>query len=375
MNIGGPARHALLLTRGLAEEYPTLLAAGRPTADEGELRDPDLPVVSVPLVRPVHPMADAQSLAAVRRLLVEERPALLHTHMAKAGTVGRMAALSTRPRMRTVHTFHGHVLEGYFGAFAQKAFVETERRLARRTDVLIAVSPEIRDELSALGIGRPSQYHVISVGLDLAPFLAVTASSGDLRAELALSAQTPLIGIVGRLVPIKDHVTALEVIRNLPGAHLAVLGDGELRSDLERRTRDLGLADRVHFRGWCPDLPAAVSDLDVVMLTSKNEGTPVALIEASAAAKPVVATDVGGTCSVVLDGVTGYLAPAGDGAGIARHVGALLDDPAQRQRLGRAGRDHVRHRFGHDRLIREVGDLYSCLIPRRRRVGFNTVEG
>ncbi|MEO7556151.1 MAG: glycosyltransferase, partial [Acidimicrobiales bacterium] len=192
LNIGGPARQALLLTRELAADYPTVLAAGTPTTSEGELADPAVTVRRLPLVRSLSPRRDARAVAAVRALLREHRPRLLHTHMAKAGTVGRIAALSSgRDRPRLVHTFHGHVLEGYFRPAVQRAFLEVERRLATRTDILIAVSPQIRDELLALGIGVPDQYRVVPLGLDLEPFFAVSGPSGALRRQLCLSSDTP----------------------------------------------------------------------------------------------------------------------------------------------------------------------------------------
>jgi glycosyltransferase involved in cell wall biosynthesis len=377
MNIGGPARHALLLTKALAGEYHTVLAAGRPTASEGELTDPEVTVHPVPLVRPLDVRADARSLTAVRRLLAKHRPALLHTHMAKAGTVGRLAALGASHRPRTVHTFHGHVLEGYFGPAARRAFLETERLLARGTDALVAVSPEIRDELLALGIGTPRRFHVIPLGLDLGDFLAVERPAGALRPALGLPPGAPLAGIVGRLVPIKDHVTALRALAKVPGAHLAVIGDGELRPDLEAHARELGVADRAHFVGWRADMAAALSDLDVVLLTSRNEGTPVALIEASAAGRPVVATDVGGVRSVVADGTTGLLAPPGDADAVAALLARLLAGAGERRRMGAAGREHVRRRFGADRLVRDVADLYRDLLaspPRRRGGRLRVVE-
>ena len=362
LNVGGPARHALLLTRGLAADYDTTLAAGLPTASEGEMSDPAVPVLRVPLVRPLNAGADARSLAAVRRLLHERRPALLHTHMAKAGTVGRLAALTITPRPRTVHTFHGHVLEGYFRPSVQRGFIEAERRLAARTDCLVAVSAEIRDDLLALGIGHPNRFHVISVGIDLTPYLTIDRPRGVLRAELGLATDTPLVGVVGRLVPIKDHATLLAAMGKLPGAHLAVIGDGELRWALEALTRELGLSGRVHFTGWSRDLPGAVSDLDVVALTSRNEGTPVALIEAAAGGRPTVATDVGGVRSVVRDGVTGLLAPPGDADTVAVLLARLLVDRAERERFGQAGREWVRTRFGEERLLSEVRALYADLL-------------
>ncbi|MGI9032845.1 MAG: glycosyltransferase [Acidimicrobiales bacterium] len=373
LNVGGPARQALLLARGLAPEYETLVAAGRPTEVEGELGDPAVPVHRVPLVRAPDPVADARALSAVRGLLVTHRPALLHTHMAKAGAVGRLAALSVRRRPRVVHTFHGHVLEGYFGPRGQRAAIETERALARAADALVAVSPEIRDELLALGVGRPVQFHVIGLGLDLSPFLAVEEPKGGLRRSLGLTPSDPLVGIVGRLVPIKDHATILEAMVRIPGANLVIIGDGELRGDLEGQVEVMGLRGRVHFTGWLSDMAAAISDLDVVVLTSRNEGTPVALIEASAAAKAVVATDVGGVRSVVVDGLTGLLAPASDGEAVSALIARLLADADVRCRLGRAGREHVRERFGGAALLREIGALYADLLSAPPRGGTHRI--
>jgi glycosyltransferase involved in cell wall biosynthesis len=285
--------------------------------------------------------------------------------MAKAGTVGRLAALSLRPKPLTVHTFHGHVLDGYFGKATERAFVEAERRLARRTDRLIAVSPQIRDQLLDLGIGRSSQFDVVPLGLDLDPFLAVSGPAGGLRQRIGVSRSTPLVGIVGRLVPIKDVLTMLATIQRLTGVHLAVLGDGELRPALEEKARLLGVADRVHFTGWWEDVPGAMADLDVVALTSRNEGTPVALIEAMAAAKPVVGTRVGGVPFVVQDGETGYLVLPGDPDATAERIRQLLSDTARRVRMGQRGRTLVRERFGRERLVSDMRELYAELLRSR----------
>ena len=317
MNIGGPANQVLLLAKGLAPEFTTLLAAGSPGEREGELTDPQVPVRRVPLVRPVRPAADLHALTSIRRLVKDSEPCLVHTHMAKAGSIGRLAALSSsrshRPKL--VHTFHGHVLQGYFGGAQQRGFLQMERFLARHTDALVAVSPEVRDELVDLGVGKPSQYLVIPLGLDLDRFLVVGSrggAPGQLRRALGLSAGTPLAGAVGRLVPVKDHATLFKALAATPELHLAVLGDGELRPTLEGLARDLGIAGRTHFTGWWADVPSALADLDVVVLSSRSEGTPVALIEALAAARPVVATDVGGVRHVVQDGETGWLCRPGD---------------------------------------------------------------
>lgn len=367
LNVGGPARQALLLTRELAEEFPTVLAAGRPAEVEGELSDPAVKVRYLPLVRPIRLRHDLAALAAARRLVAQTQPELVHTHMAKAGALGRLATLGRASRPRLVHTFHGHVLDGYFPKTQQRAFIAMERWLARHTDVLVAVSPEVRDELLALRIGRPSQFHVISLGLDLASFLQVAAPTGCLRARLGLPDDAALVGVVGRLVPIKDHVTLLAAIALLPGVHLAIIGDGELRQQLRDRATELGIAARVHFVGWWLDVADAMSDLDVVALTSRNEGTPVALIEALASGRAVVATDVGGVRHVVTHGIDGLLNSAGDETGIAASLAALLADPVLRARMGAAGRTSVEDRFGHRRLVADMAELYRALLGPDRR--------
>ena len=367
LNIGGPARQALLLTRSLQADYPTVLAAGYPAPEEGELSDPQVTVQRVPLTRAVRPRSDVEALVAVRKLLNTTGARLIHTHMAKAGAIGRVAAALVPDKPRTVHTFHGHVLDGYFSPTIQRAFLEIERRLAKRTDLLLAVSPEIRDSLLDLGIGRPDQIHVVTVGLDLSSYLAVGSPTGAFRTELGLDPGTPLIGSVGRLVPIKDHATLLRAMDHLPAVHLAIVGDGELRVQLETDVAARGLTGRVHFVGWRHDLPNVLGDLDAVVLTSLNEGTPVAVIEALAAGRPVVATDVGGVRHVVDHGRTGLLAPPRDDRAIADRVAGVLSDPTTAARQASAGRQDVADRFGEARLVEEIRQLYEDLLPANLR--------
>ncbi|HUB71886.1 MAG TPA: glycosyltransferase [Acidimicrobiales bacterium] len=365
LNIGGPATQALQLAKALSPEFAMLLVAGYPAAREGELADPDVEVERVPLVRPVRPATDVVALRSVRGLLRRRGVKLVHTHMAKAGAVGRLAALGTGgPRPKIVHTYHGHVLQGYFGKGRQSAFLRLERALAKRTDALVAVSPEVRDELLELGIGRPDQYRVIPIGVDLRPFLALGSSGrpGALRRAIGLGPDVPLVGSVGRLVPIKDHATLFGAIARVPGAHLAVVGDGELRGKLESLSRELGIAERTHFTGWWDDVPAALSDLDLVALSSRNEGTPVVLIEALAAARPVVASDVGGVRYVVQDGETGWLCPPGDVEAMAARVKRVLGEPGHSRQLALEGRRRVAGRFGSDGMLAEHAALYRELL-------------
>ena len=362
LNVGGPARQALLLTRELADEFPTTLLAGTPTSSEGVLSDPDVFVETVPLVRPVQPVSDVRALYAVRRIIASRRPRIVHSHMAKAGSISRLAARSFgRGRPRTVHTFHGHVLGGYFSAPVERAFLAVERRLARLSDVLLTVSPEVRDELVALRIGRPAQYHVMPLGLELDPFLAIQGPSGRLRGKIGIEPDVPLVGIVGRLVPIKAVDVMIDVMSELPGVHLAVVGDGDERGRLEQLVRDLELERRVHFTGWCDDVPAAMSDLDVVALSSRNEGTPVALIEALAARRPVVATRVGGVEHVVVPDRTGLVVPPNDPQSLSGAIRRLLDDRLLGARLAEAGRERVSSTFGAARLVSDMRTLYRDL--------------
>lgn len=360
LNIGGPARQALLLTRELADRFPTTLCAGTPPPSEGELTDPDVVVHRVPLVRPLRPWTDARALGQIRTRLRSHD--LLHTHMAKAGAIGRVAALASSPRPKTVHTFHGHVLSDYFSPPVQRTFIELERRLAVKTDVLVAISPEVTDALLDKGIGEPERFRLIPLGFDLSSFLAINEPSGRFRDSLHVPEGAPLVATIGRLAPIKDHGTLLDALRRVPDVHLAIVGDGELRGPLEARVRELGLSSRVHFTGWRLDIHDVLSDVDAVVLTSRNEGTPVSLIESLAAARPVVATNVGGVPYVVKDGETGYLSPPRDPQALAASLGRLLNDRPKAEAMGRRGREDVRVRFSSERLVRDIADLYAELL-------------
>ena len=365
LNIGGPARQALLLTRELAARHPTVLVAGHAPSEEGKFSDASVPVVRVPLVRAPRPRHDLAAYRTVKRLIRDLRPKIVHTHMAKAGAVARLAARSAG-NVRTVHTFHGHVLEGYFSPPVERAFIHAERFLARRTDVLIAVSEEVRDALLDIGVGDPQRFRVIPLGFELDSLLSISGKTGVLRKEIGLGQQALLIAVLGRITAIKDHGTLLHAVARIPNAHLLVLGDGDLRAESERLARTLQIADRTHFLGWRLDIENVLADVDVVALTSRNEGTPVSLIEAAAAGKPVVATAVGGTGFVVRSEETGFLVPPGDAGAVAAALVRLLNDAALAKKFGQAGREHVRQRFSHQRLLRDISDLYDELKPAGR---------
>ncbi len=370
LNVGGPAIQACALTTRLdPAKYDSRLVAGSEAAGEGSYLDlhgvPIANLIKIPaLGRELHPRHDIATLAALIRLMRRERPAIVHTHTAKAGALGRLAARLTGVPI-VVHTFHGHVLDGYFSPTTTRVFLGIERTLARRTSRLIAVTPRVRDELLAKDVGSPDRFRVIRLGLDLQPFLDAGRWRGGLRRELGVAADTPLVGIVGRLVPIKAHEVFLDAAARLAArssVHFVIVGDGELRATLEARVAALGLGPRVHFLGWRADLPRIYADLDVVALSSLNEGSPVALIEAMAAARPVVSTRVGGVEDVVTHDRTGLLVPSRDAVALGDAIQHLLDRPEVRQSLAAAGQLAVFPAYDMRRLLADIDALYSELI-------------
>lgn len=325
------------------------------------------------LQRAIAPRSDAAAFAALYRMMCDLRPAIVHTHMAKAGALGRAAAVlynrtagRHRPA-RLVHTYHGHVLEGYFSPRKTAMVIRTERALAHATDRIIAISPQIKHELlSTYRIGRDSQYVVIPLGFDLSPFAAIDAGDrARARAALELPAGVPVIATVGRLTAIKQHDLLLEaaslIVQERPDAVLLIAGHGELAAGLEDLTRRLQLTRNVRFLGWRRDLDMIYAATDVFALTSRNEGTPVALIEAMAAAVPGVSTDVGGVPDVITDASVGRRVADGDARQFARAVLDLFHDPS-RAAIGARARQHVLARYGIDRLVNDVADLYRAML-------------
>jgi glycosyltransferase involved in cell wall biosynthesis len=364
LNVGGPARHLDGLARGLPAPFVTEVAAGSAPEVEGALPMP-VTVHDVPLVRRPSPARDRSALRRLDEVLTALRPELVATHTAKAGTLGRIAAWRSPTRPVTVHTFHGHLLDGYFAPPVRRAVLLTERRLARRTDALVAVSPEVRDELLDAGIGDPDRWHVLPIALDLDAFAPQATTPGRLRTRLGLDPGTPLIGAVGRLAAIKDLGLLLRAAARLPSdVHVVLVGDGPERARLTETAAELGLADRVHLVGWWEDVEEVYPDLDVVVLTSRNEGTPSALLEAAAAERPVVATDVGGVGHVLGPG-GGWLVAPGSVGSVADAIREALDDREGAAGRAAAARDHVLATFGLARSAAGHAALYTALLEDR----------
>jgi glycosyltransferase involved in cell wall biosynthesis len=325
--------------------------------------------VSIPeLGRELSVRDDVLTLAKLYRFFRARRPDIVHTHMAKAGTVGRLAArLAGVPHV--LHTYHGHVFHGYFSPAKTALFLNVERALARITDRIVTVGEAQRQEIAAYRVAPLNKLVAIPLGLELDAFRHAPQRSGHLRAELGTGADTPLVGIVARLVPIKAHEdflkAALRVIADHPRAHFLIVGDGERRSELESVVSRGDLRDRVHFLGWRQDLPEIYGDLDVVVLSSLNEGSPVALIEAMAAGRPVVATRVGGVVELIDEGVTGLMVPPRSPEALADAISRVLSDPGLGERLGRAAREAVYPRHSSARLCEDMAALYADLLARR----------
>ena len=378
LNVGGPALHVSYLTSELDRiGYETLLVAGRVSEGEGSMEsaatDRGIAPVYIPsLQREISPFVDAVSIARLARIIREFRPHILHTHTAKAGAVGRLAAQAAgraRPPV-VVHTFHGHVLRGYFGAGKTEVFRRLEKTLARATDALIAVSPEVRDDLVSLGIAPAAKIAVIRLGLDLdARTTAPADARSALRAELAIPDDAFVVGWLGRMTEIKRVEDLLRGFASVSeDAHLLLAGDGPLRHDLEALGRDLGLGQRAHFVGFRDDVGSVYAASDVIALTSMNEGTPVTMIEALAAGRPVVSTDVGGVSDVVESGRSGLLVAPGDVDALSAALSRLENAPEERARMGEAGRESVRDRYSVPRLVRDVDALYRDLLAETRKL-------
>src|SRR3954469_15730867 len=373
LNIGGPAIQAISLTALMQDRgYATRLVRGSESADEGTMDDLAerlgvAPTLVASMRRDPGP-GDARALAELVRLLRRDRPALVHTHAAKGGTLGRVAVMLAYPRRRpvVVHTFHGHSLTGYFSSRTARMYTRIERFLARRTNVLVAVSEEVRDDLVALGVAPREKFEVVRLGLDLSAFTddaGREARRAAVRAQWGIGEGDDVVTLVARLVPIKRVDRFLEtaaLLRDRPNTRFVVIGDGELRAQLEASEPARALGDRLVWAGFRRDMPDVCFASDVIVLTSDNEGTPVSLIEAQAAGVPVVSTNVGGVRSVVLDGETGFLAD--EPANLAARIGSLLDDRERAAAMAARGREHVLTTFGIERLVDDLDRLYRRLL-------------
>lgn len=361
LNIGGPAIHTILLTQGLnSGEFESKLVAGAIGNGEADMMylaqiKNVTPLIIPELGREISLKDDIAAFFKLYRLMKDEKPDIVHTHTAKAGTLGRLAALCAGVPIK-IHTFHGHVLYGYFSKAKSLFFIIIERVLAIFTDKIIAVSPQIRLDLIRFGI-KEEKIVSIPVGLELDELLQLGHRNDDSGLN---------VGIVGRLTEIKNHRFFLQVAKEFQNRSLdsrlkfKIIGDGHLRSALVEYANSLGLKN-VEFKGWVKDAKKIYEELDIVVLTSLNEGTPISLIEAMAAARPVVAIEVGGVADIVNE-ERGFLVAPGDIQGFVDSLDMLLKDKHARQSLGQSGREFVRSKFTKDSLIANIKQLYQLAL-------------
>lgn len=361
MNVGGPAVIVADLMRGLDKaQFNQILITGYCDANEADYLETvatDIKATRIAgLGRSVSPIADLRAFISLVLMIKSEKPDVIHTHTAKAGVLGRLAAIIAGSRAIRIHTFHGHLLHGYFSGWKVKLVIAIEKFLARRTDFLIAVGTQVREDLLEVGIGRKDQYSVFLPGLPT----PAAPQKLEARKNLGLDPTALYCTFVGRLTQIKRPDRLLDVVaacvgRELP-IHFLVAGEGELFESSRARAISENLP--ITFLGWRSDIAQLFAASDIAILTSDNEGIPLTLIQAAQAGLPIVAPRVGSIADIVLDGESGYLTSTQPGA-MASALSALAGDSQLRARLGAAGIAHTTAHFSLDKSLRDHASLYE----------------
>jgi glycosyltransferase involved in cell wall biosynthesis len=371
--IMGGAQETVLLSCAHADRrrFTCEILTGPQTGAEGSLMDEArargiLLHIEPALVRELHPFKDLAALLRIVWFLRRGHYDIVHTHTAKAATLGRIAARMAGVPV-VVHTVHGWVFTAEHPASHSRVYLELERRLAPLCDALVVVAENDREEGLSLGVGRASQYVLIRSGIELRDYRDVPLSQFEARRRIGLPDDAYVVGSIGRLSPPKCPEVAVAAFAKLaaecPRARLVIVGDGWQRDDVETEVRRLGLADRVHLLGLRTDVPQLLRAFDVFILTSSHEGLPRTLPQAMAAGLPIVATQVGGVPNAVENGETGWLAPAGDAEALGERLLALARDPEVARRMGEAGRARV-DEFSVNRMVRQLELLYERLAGK-----------
>ncbi|HEU4860225.1 MAG TPA: glycosyltransferase, partial [Chitinophagaceae bacterium] len=384
--IGGPSKNAVYLTRYMQPDFDTMLVIG---GKEDHEQDADFlamanniePTCISEMKRSISPYNDWAAYNKLKKLIKEFKPDIVHTHAAKSGALGRLAAKHSNVPV-IVHTFHGHIFHSYFNSLKTNFFIRSERYLAGLSDAIVAISDVQKKELSGdFRIAAPDKFQVIPLGLDLDNFIVnQDEKRHQFRTEFDLDDDTVAIGIIGRLVPIKNHSLFLKglkyVLDNTSVKVKAfIVGDGESRAAIQQMANSLGIkytkhTDLVHpdpliFTSWRTDVDTIFAGLDIIALTSLNEGTPVSLIEAQAAGKPIVSTRVGGIADVVLENKTALLSEITDEKTFSDNLLMLVNDPLLRRKFSNAGKDYVISKFSYHRLVNDMSGLYHDLLDKK----------
>lgn len=382
LNLGGPTYNAAYLSKYMEPEFETLLVSGmKDDAEESSefiVKNLDLHPVYMPeMYRELNPFRDYKSYYKIRKLIEEFKPDIVHTHAAKAGAVGRLAASHSGVKV-IIHTFHGHVFHSYFGAVKTRMFLEIERYLAKRTTKIVTLSQIQKQELSETYKVAPAEkFEIIPLGFDLRKFEeGQIEKRKKFRTEYNLDEEEIAIGIVGRLVPIKNHelfLKALKIVSETTTKKVRafIIGDGEERTKIESLAQSLGLKfnnqnlrekNVLTFTSWIKDIDVSNAGMDIIALTSNNEGTPVSLIEAQASGKPIVSTNVGGIENIVIENETALLSPVGDVNAFAKNLLRLIEEEETRIVFSKKGSDFVRNKFSYQRLCTDMAKLYNSLL-------------
>jgi len=331
--------------------------------------------------RPISPRDDWAAYNKLKKLIKEYKPDIVHTHAAKSGALGRLAAKHANVPV-IVHTFHGHVFHSYFNSLKTNFFIRTERYLAGFSDAIVAISEVQKKELSGdFKIASPDKFRVIPLGLDLDNFtIDQEIKRHKFRTEFGLDEDTVAIGIIGRLVPIKNHSLFLRGLKHVLNntsvkVKAFIVGDGESRAAIEQLANELDIkfskhtdAEHLHpliLTSWRTDIDTICAGVDIIALTSLNEGTPVSLIEAQAAGKPIVSTRVGGIADVVMENKTALLSDITDEKAFSNNLLQLVNDTSLRNKFSNAGRDYVISHFSYHRLVKDMGSLYQDLLEKK----------
>ena len=373
-NIGGPTYNATFLTKFLPDEYETLLIGGLPEENEANslhiLEKYGVEPVLIPeMKREPNWKSDRLALKKIKSIIKEFQPDIVHTHASKAGALGRKAAISCKVPV-VVHTFHGHVFHSYFGKFKTHVFKAIERYLARKSTGIIAISKIQKKELTQEHkIASPSKVKVIPLGFDLAAFQNnYTQNRKSVREKYDIHEETIAIAIVGRITAIKDHHYFLDVIQELDKRtnkkiKVFIVGDGDMKSEIEKRIAPMKTAGiDISLTSWIFDIAEFNAGMDIMCLTSKNEGTPVSLIEAQASNLPVVSTDVGGVLDIVEQNETGFIIPRINKSEFVSKLRLLIENDEIRNKMKNKGWQNVYEKYSYQRLAKDMDAYYKELL-------------
>ncbi len=383
-NLGGPTYNAAYLTKYIGEEYQTILVGGQQDETEADSRYilsqlGIIPVRIHNMKREINPFLDIQAFSVVKRLMRDFEPHIVHTHASKAGALGRMAARQLKVPV-IVHTFHGHVFDEYFNKLKSNFYVRLERQLAGITDSIITLSENQKfDIVKKYKICPAQKTTIIPLGFDLSRFRSdQDIKRKEFRSRYCVRDDEIAIGIIGRLVPIKNHelfINAIDyLIKNSERKIRAfIIGDGENKNNIENLLSEKGIPfstecdakTPVTFTSWQRNVDIVNAGLDIVTLTSRNEGTPVSLIEAQAAGKPVVTTNVGGIQNIVRENITGLIAEKNNDDDFIFKLKSLVEDDYLRNSLSGKGWEFVSEKFHYTRLVKDVSDLYQTLLKKK----------